>query len=262
MTPYEWISGRPFQGQLAEFGESLMVLVNRTGTKAGKKGDPIWMRGVFLGKSDNDLYITWHMDGIKTSRSAKRCPDHFDPRAISSVGIHTWEVKHTTLATRAIPRKSLPAPSVEPPPLEDTEVSKEQQQLQDIPKISSAGPLVIQGGDHSSRPGVIPRRTHLSAKAKQQQALHKRKAEEDLEELEAAQSSDEAASDPCTSSHAMSQEQQQTGPMSEASEELLPDCKTLYARLPHVFSFCFPGRYLCGNLFYFPSSLIHLSPIC
>ena len=222
MTPYEWISGRPFQGQLAEFGESLMVLVNRTGTKAGKKGDPIWMRGVFLGKSDNDLYITWHMDGIKTSRSAKRCPDHFDSRAISSVGIHTWEVKHTTLATRAIPRKSLPAPSVEPPPLEDSEVSKEQQQLQDIPRTSS-GPLVIQGGDHSARPGVVPRRTHLSAKAKQQQALHKRKAEEDLEELEAAQSSDEAGTDPSSSSQAMSQEQQQTGPMSEASEELLPD---------------------------------------
>ena len=200
-----------------------MVLVNRTGTKAGKKGDPIWMRGVFLGKSDNDLHITWHMDGIKTSRSAKRCPDHFDSRAISSVGIHTWEVKHTTLATRAIPRKSLPAPSVEPPPLEDSEVSKEQQQLQDIPRIASAGPLVIQGGDHSARPGVVPRRTHLSAKAKQQQALHKRKAEEDLEELEAAQSSDEAGADPSSSSQAMSQEQQQTGPMSEASEELLPD---------------------------------------
>ena len=222
MTPYEWISGRPFQGQLAEFGESLMVLVNRTGTKAGKKGDPIWMRGVFLGKSDNDLYITWHMDGIKTSRSAKRCPDHCDSRAISSVGTHIWEVKHTTLATRAIPRKSLPAPSVEPPPLEDSEVSKEQQQLQDIPR-TSAGPLVIQGGDHSARPGVVPRRTHLSAKAKQQQALHKRKAEEDLEELEAAQSSDEAGTDPSSSSQAMSQEQQQTGPMSEASEELLPD---------------------------------------
>ena len=224
MTPYEWISGRPFQGQLAEFGESLMVLVNRSGIKAGKKGDPIWMRGVFLGKSDNDLYITWHMDGIKTSRSAKRCPDHFDPKAISSVGIHTWEVRHTTLATRAIPRRSLPAPSVEPPPLEDSEATKEQQQqLQDIPRTTSTGPLVIQGGDHSARPGVVPRRTHLSARAKQQQALHKRKAEEDVEELEAAQFSDEAGSDPSSSSQSMSQEQQQTGPMSEASEELLPD---------------------------------------
>ena len=82
---------------------------------------------------------------------------------------------------------------------------------------------MIQGGDHGARPGVVPRRTHLSAKAKQQQALRKRKAEEDLEELEAAQSSDEAGSDPSSSSQAMSQEQQQTGPMSEASEELLPD---------------------------------------
>ena len=185
MTPYEWISGRPFQGQLAEFGESLMVLVNRTGTKVGKKGDPIWMKGVFLGKSDNDLYITWHMDGIKTSRSAKRCPDHFDPKAISSVGIHTWEVKHTTLATRAIPRRNLPAPLV------DSDVGKEQQ-LQCIPRTSSAGPLVFQGGDHSARPGIVPRKTYLSAKAKQQQAFHKRKAEEGLEKLEAAQLSNEA----------------------------------------------------------------------
>ena len=40
----------------------------------------------------------------------------------------------------------------------------------------------------AAKPGVVPRRTTLlSAKAKQQQALHKRKAEEDLEELEAAQ---------------------------------------------------------------------------
>ena len=43
---------------------------------------------------------------------------------------------------------------------------------------------------------------------------------------------------------------------------VLSFCKTLYARYSHVFSFCFPGRYLCGNLFYFLSSLIHLSPIC
>ena len=103
MTPYGWISGRPFQGQLAEFGESLMVLVHRTNMKNSRKGDPIWMRGVFLGKSDNGSYITWHMDGVKTSRSAKRCPEHFDAKAISSARIHTWEVKHTTLATRAIP---------------------------------------------------------------------------------------------------------------------------------------------------------------
>ena len=83
MTPYEWMAGRPYEGQLAEFGESLMVLTNRQGTKA-KKGDPIWQRGVFLGKTENNLFVTWHMDGSKTSRSAKRCTEHFDVKAISS----------------------------------------------------------------------------------------------------------------------------------------------------------------------------------
>ena len=29
MTPYEGLAGRPYEGQLAEFGESLMVLANR-----------------------------------------------------------------------------------------------------------------------------------------------------------------------------------------------------------------------------------------
>ena len=32
-----------------------MVLANRTGVKSSRKGDPLWLRGVFLGKSDNDL---------------------------------------------------------------------------------------------------------------------------------------------------------------------------------------------------------------
>ena len=116
MTPYEWLAGRPYEGQLAEFGESLMVLASRAGAKANRKGDPIWLRGVFLGKTDSNLFITWHMDGIKTSRSAKRCTEHFDSKGISSVGIHTWEVKHTTLTIRAIPRKNLPEPVAEVPP--------------------------------------------------------------------------------------------------------------------------------------------------
>ena len=76
------------------------------------------------------LYITWHMDGIK--KSAKRCPEHFDAKAISSVGIHAWEVKHTILATRAIPRNNISGPVVEPPTFANGESSKEQQ-LQDAP---------------------------------------------------------------------------------------------------------------------------------
>ena len=158
MTPYEWMAGRPYEGQLAEFGESLMVLTGRQGTKA-KEGDPIWQRGVFLGKTENNLFITWHMDGIKTSRSAKRCTEHFDVKAISSVGIHTWEVKHTTLTTRAIPRKNLPGPVAEAPPLADGEPSQKQP-VQDLPP--AAGPVVIQGGDPAARQGPT-RTTYLEA---------------------------------------------------------------------------------------------------
>ena len=97
-----------------------------------------------------------------------------------------------------------------------------QQEVQDNPGTTATGPLVIQGGEQVAKPGVIPRTTFLSGKAKQEQALHKRRAEEDLEELEAGQLSDEAGSDPSSSSQSKSNEPS-AGPMSEASEELVPD---------------------------------------
>lgn len=136
--PYEWIAGRPYEGQLAEFGESLLVLTNRAGTR--KKGDPMWLRGVFLGKTDNNQYITWRMDGIKTSRSAKRCTEHFDVKGISSVGIHIWEVKHATLATRNVPRKNLPKPAAQIPPVEDGPA--QDRGVQDIAPAGTSGPVV------------------------------------------------------------------------------------------------------------------------
>ena len=211
VTPYEWMAGRPYEGQLAEFGESLMVLTGRQGTKA-KKGDPIWQRGVFLGKTENNLFITWHMDGIKTSRSAKRCTEHFDVKAISSVGIHTWEVKHTTLTTRAIPRKNLPGPVAEAPPLADGEPSQKQP-VQDVPP--AAGPVVIQGGDPAARQGPT-RTTYLEGKARKEQAAHKRKAEEELEQEHPDTNQDEAGSDPSSSSSSKEME-------AASDEELIPD---------------------------------------
>ena len=211
MTPYEWMAGRPYEGQLAEFGESLMVLTGRQGAKA-KKGDPIWQRGVFLGKAENNLFITWHMDGIKTSRSAKRCTEHFDVKAISSVGIHTWEVKHTTLTTRAIPRKNLPGPVAEAPPLADGEPSQKQL-VQDVPP--AAGPVVIQGGDPAAKQGPT-RTTYLEGKARKEQAAHKRKAEEELEQEHLDTNQDEAGSDPSSSSSSKEME-------AASDEELIPD---------------------------------------
>ena len=149
------------------------------------------------------------MDGIKTSRSAKRCTEHFDVKAISSVGIHTWEVKHTTLTTRTIPKRNLPRPVAEAPPLADEPPSQEPS-AQDLPP---AGPVVIQGGDPGPRAGPT-RTTYLEGKARKEQAAQKRKAEEELEQEHPG---DEAGSDPSSSSNS-------TKEMEAASEEeLIPD---------------------------------------
>ena len=157
MTPYEWLAGRPYEGQLAEFGASLMVLSSRAGTKANRKGDPIWLRGVFLGKTDNNLFITWHMGGIKASRSAKRCTEHLDIKGIS--------------------RKNLPGPVAEVPPVMDGAPSQDQAG-EDAPP---PGPVVTQGGDSATRQGPT-RTTYLEGKARQEQAQHKQKAAEESEQ--------------------------------------------------------------------------------
>ena len=211
MTPYEWLAGRPYEGQLAEFGESSMVLANRAGIKANRKGDPIWLRGVFLGKTDSNLFITWHMDGIKTSRSAKRCTEHFDIKGISSVGLHTWEVKHTILTTRATLRQNIPGPVAEVPPVMDGAPSEEQR-AEAVAQGPALGPVLIQDGDSGARQGPS-RTTYLEGKARKEQAEHKRKAEEEFEQEY------EAVLDPSSSSNSQSMDAaSETG-----SQELIPD---------------------------------------
>ena len=180
-----------------------MVLANRAGTKANRKGEPVWLRGVFLCKTDNNLFIARHMDGIKTSRSAKRCTEHFDIKGISSVGLHAWEVKHTTLTTRAIPRKNIPGPPSQEQPAEA------------VAQGPAPGSGVIQGGASGAKQGPT-RTTYLEGKARKEQAEHKRKAEEELEQeyLE-----DEAGTDPSSSSNTQSMDAaSETG-----SQELIPD---------------------------------------
>ena len=98
------------------------------------------------------------MDGIKTSRSAKRCSEHVDIKGISSVGLHTWEVKHPTLTTRAIPRKNIPGPVAEVPLVMDGAPSQEQP-TEAVDQGPAPGPVVIQGEDSGARQG--PTRTHL-----------------------------------------------------------------------------------------------------
>ena len=146
-----------------------------------------------------------------TSRSAKRCTEHFDKKAISSVGRHTWEVKHTTLTTRTVPRKNLPGPVAEAPPLADGEPTQKQP-VQDAPP---AGPVVIQGGGPAARQGPT-RTTYLEDKARKEQVAHKRKAEEELEQEYPDTNQDEAGSDPSSSSSPKEME-------AASDEELIPD---------------------------------------
>ena len=49
------------------------------------------------------------------------CSEHFDPKAVMSVGIHPRNVRTTTLASTVVPRKSLPAPGSRAPGIADGE---------------------------------------------------------------------------------------------------------------------------------------------
>ena len=103
---------------------------------------------------------------------------------------------------------------------------EQDQAVQDGAPAAPAGPPVIQGGDSGTRAVTgPPRTTYLEGRAKQQQALHKGKAEQELEEpeqIDTGHMSAEAGSDP-TSSRNSSSNRQGTEAMAEASEELLPD---------------------------------------
>ena len=59
MAPYEFCAGTPHQGMLCECGESLLCHVMSANPNR-RKGDAHWSKHLFLGKSDNDVCLTWH----------------------------------------------------------------------------------------------------------------------------------------------------------------------------------------------------------
>ena len=75
MTPYEFCTGTPYQGMLCEHGESLLCHVISVNPNK-RKGDAHWSKGVFLGKSDNDLYLTWHPQGLLACRTVQLAFNH------------------------------------------------------------------------------------------------------------------------------------------------------------------------------------------
>ena len=152
MTPHEFCTGTPYQGMLCECGESLLCHVISTNPNT-RKSDAHWSKGVFLGKSDNDLCLTWRPQGLLACNLVKRCSEHFDPKAVMSVGIHPWEVKPITLAIRVVPRKSLPAPGTVAPRIAGG------QEESAIPREGLVTHLPIAAGSpavQSGTPGRLP----------------------------------------------------------------------------------------------------------
>ena len=75
-----------------------------------KKGEKVWNPGIFLGKIENDLFITHHADGIHTSRSARAVGEPYSSEKVAAVDYFPWEVRTSTLTSRVIPQKKLPQP--------------------------------------------------------------------------------------------------------------------------------------------------------
>ena len=80
------IKGKSFTGMLAAFGEGIMICKPKTNTR--RKGDSLWEVGVFLGKTENNLFLLFltGMHGeVRASRSAKRLADEYRGELVESV---------------------------------------------------------------------------------------------------------------------------------------------------------------------------------
>ena len=107
-TPHELITGKPYKGEMVNFGA--VIYVKRLHPKKKKKGEKVWNPGIFLGKTENDLFITHHADGVHTSRSARAVGEPYSSEKVAAVDYFPWEVRTSTLTSRVIPQKKLPQP--------------------------------------------------------------------------------------------------------------------------------------------------------
>ena len=107
-TPYEFMTGQPYRGELVPFASTIMV--KRLRPK--RKGDRLWTFGVFLGKTESGMWLTFQSDGIHASRSARPVGEAYDAKAISSVNVFTWSIKNNTLGSRVLPQKRLVSPQI------------------------------------------------------------------------------------------------------------------------------------------------------
>ena len=111
-TPHEMVRGKSFTGMLAAFGECIMIC--KPTTNARRKGDSLWEVGVFLGKTENNLFLTGIHGEVRASRSAKRLADDYRGELVESVKTYPWQIKQSVLTTKVVPRRVLPGPAPVP----------------------------------------------------------------------------------------------------------------------------------------------------
>ena len=87
-TPHELVT----KGEMVNFGA--VIYVKRLHSK--KKKEKVWNPGIFLGKTENDLFITHHADA-KTSRSARAVGEPYSSKKVPAVDYFSWEVRTSTL---------------------------------------------------------------------------------------------------------------------------------------------------------------------
>lgn len=118
-TAYEDAYGGQYTGQILPFGEVLLFKVphSSSGRKTGGrqlKGDPVWERGVFLGKvNETDEFLVGNAKGVHSARTVRRLEERmrWDPEAIMAVRGVPWN-RETTIGR---PRRTL-ADGVQPAP--------------------------------------------------------------------------------------------------------------------------------------------------
>ena len=71
--------------------------------KVKRKGDRLWNVGIFLGKTESDLWLVGQPDGVHCVRSVSPLAENFDAERISNFSTHTWQIKQTLLGTRVLP---------------------------------------------------------------------------------------------------------------------------------------------------------------
>ena len=107
-TAFESMTGFPYSGKLIAFGSSAMA----KRLKVKHKGDRLWNVGIFLGKTESDLWLVGQPDGVHCVRSVRPLAENFDAERISNFSTHTWEIEQTLLGTRVLPHKYRTQPAL------------------------------------------------------------------------------------------------------------------------------------------------------